>query len=108
MLLKIENSRGHFRDRDGKFHTVDKLTKDHLLHLVDCVLAEDEVDLAPYDVDAIRNPADQIVYKSVFEKLSDLRQRRQEFVDESERLYLEHYERFSGALATDNPTSNDF
>ena len=34
-LLKIDNSSGLFLGEDGKYETVDKLSKDGLLYLVD-------------------------------------------------------------------------
>jgi hypothetical protein len=47
-----------------------------------------------YDDQAIKNQAHQVIYKSIFQKLTDLRKRRQEFIDESARLFLDEYERY--------------
>ncbi|MFH1232139.1 MAG: hypothetical protein V1709_11665, partial [Planctomycetota bacterium] len=54
----------------------------------------EDVEFDVYDENAIKNQAHQIVYKSVFEKLRSLKDRKKEFVDESERLYLKEYERY--------------
>lgn len=92
-LLKIDNNLGHFLDGSGEFQPIDRITKEDLLSLVDLTLNE-EVEFDEYDEEKIRNQAHQIVYKSIHEKLRSLRDRKQEFIDESERLYLAEYERY--------------
>src|SRR3989339_789901 len=92
-LLKIEGNFGYYRDDQGEFAPVDKITKEDLLRLVNLTL-DDEVEFDEYKDEDIKNHAHQIVYKSIFDKLRGLRERRQEFKDESERLYLKEYERY--------------
>ena len=92
-LLKIENNHGHFFGDNGAFSPVDRITKEDLLRLVDLTLTE-EVEFDDYDSEAIKNQAHQILYKSIYEKLHGLRDRKQEFMDESERLYLQEYEKY--------------
>jgi hypothetical protein len=43
---------------------------------------------------AIKNQAHQLIYKSIAQKLGALRKRRQEFIDESARLFLTEYEKY--------------
>ena len=93
-LLKTEDSKGHFLLEDGSFAEVDKITKEDLLRLVDLTLSEEDIEYDDYSDEAVRNQAHQIVYRSVHEKLEELRSRRKEFVDESERMYLADYERY--------------
>ncbi len=93
-LLKIEDSRGHFLLEDGSSAEIDKITKEDILRLVDLTLSEEDIEYDEYSDEAVRNQAHQIVYKSVYEKLKELRSRREEFVDESERMYLADYERY--------------
>ena len=57
---------------------------------------DEEVEFDEYNDTDLKNQAHQIVYKSVFEKLRELRERRKEFRDESERIYLQEYERYRG------------
>ena len=92
-LLKIDNNLGHFLDGSGEFQPIDRITKEDLLSLVNLTLNE-EVEFDEYDEKKIKNPAHQIVYKSIHEKLLGLKDRKQEFIDESERLYLAEYERY--------------
>jgi hypothetical protein len=99
-LLKIENSCGHFRLASGDYSPIDKISKDDLLQLVNLTLSEEDVEFDPYDESMIQNHAHQVIYKSVIQKLQSLRERKQEFVDESARLYLEEYEKYKAAPAS--------
>jgi hypothetical protein len=93
-LLKTEDNQGLFLGEDGAFAPIDKITKEDLFRLVEVILAGEEVDFDEYDSDAIGNQAHQILYRSIHEKLRGLRDRKQEFTDESERLYLQEYEKY--------------
>jgi|MTBAKMStandDraft_1061839.scaffolds.fasta_scaffold04657_3 hypothetical protein len=92
-LLKTEDNQGHFLGESGAFTTVDRITKEDLLRLVELTLTE-EVEFDEYDSEVVKNQAHQILYRSIYEKLRGLRERKQEFTDESERLYLQEYEKY--------------
>lgn len=94
-ILKIENSQGHFRTADGSYETVDKLDKSVLLNLINLAL-EDDFEVDNYDEETLRNQAHQIIYKNICEKLIDLHKKRNQFRDETERLYLDEYEKYKG------------
>jgi len=93
--LKIENNQGHFVTEAGDYETVDKIDKAVLLRLVNMAL-EDGFEIDAFDEEKLKNQAHQIIYKSIGEKLTDLHQRRNQFRDESDRLYLEAYEKYKG------------
>lgn len=92
-LLKIDNSHGHFLNGDGNFTPLDRITKEDLLRLVDLTLTQ-KVEFDDYDSEAVKNQAHQILYESIWDKLRGLRDRKEAFTDESERLYLKEYERY--------------
>ena len=92
-LLKIENNLGQFINESGQYISIDKITKEDLLRLVNHTLNE-EVEFDEYDEDTVKNQAHQIVYKSVYERLLDLKDQKQAFVDESERLFLKEYDKY--------------
>lgn len=92
-LLKIEHNQGYFLDDQGGYAPVDKITKEDILRLVNMTL-DDEVEFDEYKDEDIKNHAHQIVYKNIYEKLRSLMERRQQFKDESERLYLREYEKY--------------
>ena len=104
-LLKIENNCGSYRKEAGEYSPIDKITKEELLVLVNWTLKEDEVEFDEYDENAIKNHAHQIIYKSIARKLQSLRERKQEFIDESARLYLEDYEKYREATAGEQGTA---
>ncbi|MET3460221.1 hypothetical protein [Variovorax atrisoli] len=93
-LLRINESLGQFLAADGDYAAIDKISKDDLLRLIEFTLHQESLEMDAYDDQAIKNQAHQVIYKSIFQKLNDLRQRRQEFIDESARLFLDEYERY--------------
>ena len=97
-LLKVDANQGHFRCSDGQYKPIDKIAKEDLLQLVNWTLTEKEVEFDKYDENTIKNQAHQVVYRSVVQKLMGLRPRKQEFIDESERLFLKEYEKYRDDL----------
>jgi hypothetical protein len=93
-LLRIADSAGEFLDADGTFRAMDKIAKENLLWLLDKCLMERDVEFDPYDEKSLKNQAHQVIYKSVLQKLKEIRSRRREFVDESARLFLDDYQRY--------------
>jgi hypothetical protein len=93
-LLKVSDNCGHYLDAQGAYNPIDKIGKDDLLRLVDRTLHEAVVEFDDYDEQLIKHQAHQIIYKSILQKLKGLKSRKQEFIDESARLYLEEYERY--------------
>jgi len=91
-LLKIDNNLGHFVLEDGTYSLIDKIDKENLLRLMTHILEDDEVEMDPYDDQAVKNQAHQVIYRSIVQKLSELRGRREEFKDDAARIYLEEYE----------------
>ena len=93
-LLKIEEGKGYFLGENNEQQPIDKLTKEDLFWMVNQTLGQAEISFDEYDDDLLRNQAHQIIYKNVHAKLLRLRERRSEFTDESERLFLEDYENY--------------
>jgi hypothetical protein len=92
-ILKIEKNQGYYLDIKGDYEPIDKIDKAVLLALVKLALTDDcEID--EYNEEALKNQAHQIIYKSISSKLIDLHRRRNQFRDESERLFLEEYEKY--------------
>lgn len=93
-LLRIHEHAGQFLKADGTYEAIDKIDKDDLLRLVDRALDTDDAEVEAYDEQAVKNQAHQVIYKSIAQKLADLRKRRERFIDESARLYLAEYEKY--------------
>ena len=77
-LLRIAENVREFQAEDGQYRTVDKITKEDLLRLVDRTLIEEDVKFDPYYEKSLKNQAHQVIYRSVLQKLLDLRNRRRE------------------------------
>ncbi|EIU7214092.1 hypothetical protein ACOANN_26870 [Pseudomonas aeruginosa] len=92
-ILKIENGQGYFATAEGEYETIDKIDKAILSRLVNSAL-EDGFKIDEYSEIELQNQAHQIIYKSISEKLLDLHQKRRQFRDESDRLYLDAYEKY--------------
>ncbi len=94
-LLRIkDDGRAYYLDSNDEEVSIEKLNKEELLRLVQLTLQEDDVAFDEYDENTLKNPAHQLVYKSVYGKLIGLRERKKEFKDESDRLYLDEYEKY--------------
>ncbi len=96
-LLKTEDSKGYFYVSDEEYLPMDKLSKSALLKLVDLTL-ENDIEMDEYDENEIKHQAHQVIYKSVFNKLKSLDDRKQEFIDESERMFLAEHEKYQADL----------
>lgn len=94
-VLKIDNNQGSYSTTGDKYNSIDKINKEDLLKLVNLTL-EGDVEIDEYSEEKIKNQAHQIIYKSICEKLLDLLKRKDEFRDESERLFLQEYEKYKG------------
>lgn len=92
-VLRVKDNQGFFATEKDDFKPIDKISKENLLKLIDLALEQD-VELDEYNDLKIRNQAHQIIYKSIYEKLLELKNRKNEFKDKSERLFLSEYERY--------------
>ena len=93
-ILKIDNGNGYYSLDDGNnWVKIDEIDKDGLMKLLDLFL-ENEVDIDEYDEAKLTHQAQQIIYKSLFDKLSVLEGNKSKFKDESDRLYLSEMQRY--------------
>jgi hypothetical protein len=59
----------------------------------------------PPDENKLQNQAQQIIYKSIFDKLSSLQENKSKFKDESDRKYLSALQKYSvSASSTETPS----
>jgi len=94
-ILKIENSLGFYAITADKYNPIDEINKKDLLKLVDLALEQD-VEFDEYSEESVKNQAHQIIYKSIYAKLIDLHEKKDEFKDRSDRLFLQEYEKYKG------------
>lgn len=99
-ILEIKDNKAYFRIAlDDQWREIDAIDKDGLLRLLD-VFLKFEVEMDPPNEKKLSNQAQQIIYKSIFEKFNSLRENKNRFKDESDRKYLSAIEKYSGSATT--------
>jgi len=95
-ILKIKNSHGYFLcSKTSAWKQIDEIDKDGLMDLLNQYLNDDiEIEIDVFDEALIKNQAQRIIYKSVFEKFLSLIDNKSKFKDESERLYLDSIQKY--------------
>lgn len=92
--LRIEASKAQYC-LDGRTWTdIEQLSRDDLLSLIQHA-AKDDFEMDIYDEKKLPNQAQQIVYRNISERLAELTKNRTRFLDESEALFRDSFERYS-------------
>jgi hypothetical protein len=93
-ILKIESGKALFSIDGSTWQSIDSINKDGLMGLLRSVLTND-VSMDEYNESLIMNQSHQIIYKSIYDKLTALIPQKSKFKDESDRTYLSAIERYS-------------
>lgn len=93
--LKIKDGKGLFLQKNGEMETVDKMTKNDVLYLLNLATSSDN----PFEMDMLQeqdalNEAHKIIYRSLYSKFFELLESRTRFVEESESTYREAIEKY--------------
>jgi len=100
-ILRIDDNKGFFRvSAEDEWKEIDAIGKEDLMALLDTFLAS-EVEMDSLDEQKLQNQAQQIIYKSIFDKLSSLQENKSKFKDESDRKYLKEIKKYSEGSAND-------
>lgn len=91
IYLKIENNVGKFY-KDGTYETIDKMANDDLWRLANAVMKDDDFQMNVYDEALLPNKAHRIIYKHVYELLTSLQERKEQYKNESELMYKTAYD----------------
>jgi hypothetical protein len=92
-ILKTENKVGLYSVNGSTWKPIDEIEKEDLMKLLDLTLTAD-VEMDPYSADTVGNPAHQIIYKSISEKLKTTAENKNQFKDQSDRLFWEQFEAY--------------
>ena len=93
IYLKIENNVGKFY-KDGTYETIDKMANDDLWRLSNVVMKDDDFQMNVYDEALLPNKAHRIIYKHVYELLTSLQERKEQYKNESELMYKTAYDAY--------------
>lgn len=93
--LKIDNGKGEFSVDGVNFLSLDKITKEDILILIDITLdPSSSIEMDVYDADAFTNPAHKMIYDHLYDKFTDLVANKDQFVSEVNEKYQDVYERY--------------
>lgn len=92
-ILKIDSGKGYLIDKNGNFVEVDKLDRELLLNLVELVFNND-VEMDKFDESLIPNKVQQIIYKDLYQKLSETVQNKQQQIENINLKYKEALEKY--------------
>ena len=93
IYLKIENNVGKFY-KDGTYETIDKMANDDLWRLANAVMKDDDFQMNVYDEALLPNKAHRIIYQHVYELLTSLQERKEQYKNESELMYKTAYDAY--------------
>lgn len=91
--LRVDNRKGQFF-KDGNWVDITSLGKDDLMILVRAALEDEQFEIDEFDEDALPNPAHKIIYKHVYQQLTDIRARRNEYQEAKRNLFKDAYEQY--------------
>lgn len=93
IYLKIENNVGKFY-KDGTYVTIDKMANGDLWHLANLVMNDNNFQMDAYDETHLPNKAHQIIYKYVYDLLTSLQGRKEQYKNECELMYKTAYDSY--------------
>lgn len=91
--LKIEHNVGMFY-KDGTYVTIDKMANEDLWRLANFVMDVNDFQMDAYNEALLPNKAHQIIYKHVYELLTSLQERKEQYKNESELMYKTAYDAY--------------
>lgn len=86
-ILKIENNQAKFSLDGVNFTSIDKITKESILSLINIVLDKNEIEMDEYNETLLANKAHQIIYRNVYGKLCELYEHKDTFQDDCSEMY---------------------
>lgn len=94
-LLKIENHEGYYLKK-GEYKKVDSITKEDILAMLKTIYDEDDVEFDKVD-DAskqITMPSQSLVYDKLYEKFSELKEKKAEILASVNTEFRDAKERY--------------
>lgn len=102
-LPKIYKSCLYFRLNEGVvLKPISDIQDDDLITMLEKELTEYEFELAEYDNNHIYHETHNIIYKSIYEKITDIRNDRENIIDNYLQRYSEVIDKYSYELIFDS------
>lgn len=95
IYLKIENGKGYFiNSNEGKCE-IDTIRKEDILFLLDKATDSSVAfEMDSVSNNSIQNEAHKIIYQSLFRKFNELLSNKNRFLDESEALFKDAFQKY--------------
>lgn len=94
-LLKIENNIGYFYSTEiNDFLEIDKIDRDSVLFIIDYIMKNNDIVVDEYKKDIILNKAQDIVYQSLYIKLKELIDEKENIINEINEKYKEAFSKY--------------
>lgn len=96
IYLKIEGNKGFYWKQSDQptYVEIDKINREDLMELLNAAINLD-FEMDEYVEDNLANKAHQIIYKNIYQKLTELLPQKTRFKDESENLFRVAFEKYS-------------
>lgn len=106
--LKINNGRGFFRNKAGEYKELDTITKEDILFLLDeATNSSTDFEMEEITDESIKNEAHKIIYKSIFQKFSNLLCNKKQFQDECDALYKDALQKYKPKIQANSISDCD-
>ncbi len=92
-ILKIEQNKGYFSLDGVEWSELDRLTKENILIMLDMIISG-TAEMDVYSDETLKHPAHRIIYRNLYQKLSELSDDRDRFKLEVDSLYKEALEKY--------------
>ena len=94
-VLKIENSKGfYYSTKTKQYVEIDKIDRDALLEVVEYIMNNNDDEFDAYSDGTIANKAQDIVYKSIYEKLKELKDKKETIINDIDSKYKNAFEEY--------------
>ncbi len=99
-ILEIKEGKGFFlAHQDGSLEEygwtpIEQIDKVGLMMLLNLYMNGNDIEMDLYQENPIVNPVQEIIYKSIFDKFSNLILNANKFKDDSDTLYLEEIRKY--------------
>lgn len=87
-ILFIDHGKGYYTINGSESKQISDITRNDLLALLDLICNRKEAyEMDPYNSDLVQNKAHQVIYKDIYQKLKEVLDAKQTFVDTKITMY---------------------
>lgn len=100
--LIIKDEKAYYSINGTDTVLIEQIGKQDILDLLKAAIEDEAFEIDEYKEEAIKNPAQNIIYKHIYEKFSDLLDNKQSIMQTAESKYKDAFEKYSGDLESED------